>query len=206
MPGRRAASSAALAVGGDRLHRREQRDLDLRAVELGAPQRREARVTERGGLGVADDGVAQAALRHDVADATAKLTTLLERDEAGAGRVEPGLGRGGRQRRTAERGLDGGACETQQGLAARGRSRCRVRRSCGLPGECEGCVADDPAAVAGGVAGVAQVEHARGEAAVAGGLQEAADGVRAAGLLGLERLVEVEDLAGGGGVEGWASP
>jgi hypothetical protein len=132
--------------------------------------------------------------RGDVADAAAQLAAAVEADEAGAGAIEEGVGRERRGQGRRAR-VDGGAREGEEDGAARVAHASCLR-------EREGGVTDDALAIAGGVAGVAQVEQARDELAAAGEVQEAAQGVGAAGLLGVDGVVEGEQLVDCRGVAG----
>ena len=80
-----------LAAEVDRLRGGEQRDLDARRAELGGGERLEARIEERGRLGVGLHVGEQLAVRLQRSDAAAQLAVAHERHESRADLVQEGV-------------------------------------------------------------------------------------------------------------------
>ena len=177
--------------------RRQERYFDVDAPELVGRERLEARVLERRGAGVLSDVLSERPLSLERAHAAAQLITQHQGDEACARFAQPGLlgDRRARLPASAQRGGDRLTRDSQQ-LSPVLRS---VTQAFGC--ERKGGVADDPALVAGGVAGIAAVEKLGREPLALGRDQHARHRRRPAGLLVRDSGVESENRPDRGAVD-----
>ncbi|MNM83910.1 hypothetical protein D3C81_959810 [compost metagenome] len=182
---------------GVELHRAQHRHIQRDVRPLHQAQRREARVLGRRSPGVGAHGLTQRVLRLQLADTAAQLAVDAQGHEAGAGLVQQRVLQRLVPAWQAEEFVDGVARLTEQRAAQRLAVEIHLFRLAGRGfDKAERGIADHPRVVAGGVAGVAQVEQVRGQLAAAGAEQQRIDAGGATGLLVIEIGVQAQYVIG----------